>query len=282
MIEDNSKKWAHKKMKKGISLFLASIFVALTLVTTKNYYLQEKIIFRAETLPKEFSYAWELPHEEVFLKTESGGTINGLHFKKPRAKGVVLFFHGRGKNLSFWGKRAEMFLDQGYSFFVIDYRGFGKSSPGFKEKWLLEDGHTAYDYLKTIYKESEITVYGQSLGTSVATYVASIHSPKRLILEAPFYSMFAVASYTKPYLPEWILRLILKYPLETNLWIKNVNAPIYIFHGTNDLTIPFSHAARLYDEIKDSKAVEFIVLQDWGHDHIPQHPIYSSRIARIL
>lgn len=254
----------------------------VTGVGARHYYIQEKLIFKAKRLPHNHVYSWKHPHEELFLPIKQGGALNALYFKKGKSKGVVLFFHGQGSNLNTCGHRADHFLEKDYDFFVIDYRGFGKSSNGFREDWFLEDGQTAYNYLKTIYKESEITVYGQSLGTSIATYVASKNHPKRLVLEAPFYSMLAAAAYTKPYLPTWLIRFILKYPLETNVWIKHVPCPIYIFHGTHDEIIPYVHSQKLYNEIKDLKQIEFITLPDCGHNAMHHHPVYKQHFSRIF
>lgn len=247
-----------------------------------NYATQDQSIFKSIPLSKDFVYEFDRPFEEIFLPTLENTEINGLWFKQTHPKGVVLFFHGRGKNLHFWAHRANPFLDRGYDVLIIDYRGFGKSSKGFKESWLLEDGETAYHFLLNHYKEDQIIVYGNSMGTSIATWVASTHKPRMLILEAPFYSMVDAASHTKPFIPEFIIRWILKYHLRTDEWIENVQVPTYIFHGIPDKIVPFEHSQKLFAKIKNKKGTEMIPLPEAGHNNVHKDPIYQEKLEGLL
>lgn len=271
-------------MKKKISIYSLSILaLAFSGIVAHNYRSQEKQIFQSTPLARDHVYNWDRDFEELFIPVGDKGEINGLYFHTKSPNGVVLYLHGRGENLSHWGKYSHYFLDKGYDVLMIDYRGFGKSSPGFKEDWLLEDADAAYRYLMDRFPEEKIIVYGQSLGTAMATYAASMHTPKQLILEAPFYSMLAAASYTKPYIPHLFLNIILKYPLRTHNWIRNVTSPICIFHGTKDEIVPFCHAERLYQELRrDDKEVELVIIPEWGHKHINTHKLYHAKMTTLL
>jgi alpha-beta hydrolase superfamily lysophospholipase len=243
---------------------------------------QDQMIFKSSPLDKEHIFEVDHPFEEVYLPTIDNNHIHGLWFHENNTKGVVLFFHGRGKNLQFWAHRAYPFIKKGYDVFIIDYRGFGKSSKGFKESWLLEDGEIAYRFLLSHYNENQINVYGHSMGTSIATWVASNHSPRMLVLEAPFFNMIEAAAFTKPFIPEFLIRLILKYHLRTDAWIKKVDAPIYIFHGTSDKVVPYEHSKKLYEKIKENKKNEFITLPKAGHGDIHHDPIYIEKLDELL
>lgn len=269
-----------KKFFYGTTILLSAFIVSIVLY---NYSIQDGVIFRGKSLDRKYVYHWKHPFKEVFLPTSNQGEINGLLFQQPNSKGVILYFHGRTGNLAYWGKKAPFFIEQGFDVFIIDYRGFGKSSPGYKEKWFLEDGEVAYNYVRTLYPEEKIIVYGQSLGSSVATWVASKNFPKKLVLEAPFYSMIAAATYTKPYLPEWVVRLMLKYHLRTDKWILKVTSPIYIIHGKEDKIVPFEHAKRLFHRMRDrNKNVRLLSLPDWDHDNLHLHHVYRSHVSEIL
>ena len=269
-------------MKKTI---LSTFFVMVILFGAAigyNYMKQEEMIFRSIPLDRDHTFSFEADFDEVFLPV-GDGEIHGVHFKTEGPRGAVLFLHGRSKNLDYWGKRARFFLERNLDVFIIDYRGFGKSSAGFKEHWFLEDSLAAFDYLKKSHAEENIIVYGCSLGTSMAAWVAANRSPKKLILESPFYSMLAAAAYAKPYLPLWAVKAVLKYPLQTHKWIGDVRAPIYIFHGKNDKIVPFAHSELLYEKVKKSNnEVVFIPLEDWGHSHLENHDYYQVRIEEIL
>ncbi|MEZ5059362.1 MAG: alpha/beta hydrolase [Saprospiraceae bacterium] len=106
------------------ALLIGSIYLGLCLVF---YFFQDYFFFRPEILPKSFQYKYPFPFEEVNFEMEDGGTINGLHFKIPNARGVVYYLKGNSKSVKGWGKFARDFLGKGYDFFMVDYRGFGKS-----------------------------------------------------------------------------------------------------------------------------------------------------------
>ena len=264
-------------MRKFISYLLASIVIILGSVFTYYYNSQEKLIFKGESLPRDYPFQTKYPYKEIFLKTKNEGEVHGLLFQQTKSKGVVLFLHGQGKNLKSRMKTVNFFLDRGLDLLIIDYRGFGKSSPGFKESWFLEDSDLAYHFLLNNYDENQIIIYGQSLGTSVATWLASQHTPKMLVLESPFYNMIMASHYTKPFLPKWILEYcLLKYPLRTDLWIQNVRVPIYMFHGREDQIVPFQHSLKDLDQIK------VIDVPGRGHNDLTEDPIYQSYLTKIL
>jgi pimeloyl-ACP methyl ester carboxylesterase len=269
-------------MKKFITALLTALFIGFCGVIYYYYENQDRYIFRSLPLSKEHQFTWEAPFEEVYLPVSHSGQIHGVYFKQKNSKGVVLFLHGNSRNLDFHGKRFVFFAELGYDFFAIDYRGFGKSSPGFKEEWFFEDSMAAYAFLKEHYPEEKIHVFGHSLGTSAATYVAAHNHPANLVLEAPFYSMIAAAIHTKPFLPEWVVSLILKYPLRTDIWIERVSCPIYIFHGTHDVVVPLAQGERLYNKVKDSKDATLFILNDHGHEHLQKHEAYQTNIKKIL
>ena len=248
----------------------------------QNYSTQDEVIFKSHSLDQAHTFQLEHPFEEVYLTTPENTQINALWFKQNHPKGVILYFHGRSRNLNHWSERAYPFIEKGYDVLMIDYRGFGKSSAGFKESWFLEDGETAYTFLLNHYPEKNIIVYGHSMGTSIATWVASINHPKMLILEAPFYNMIEAASYAKPFIPEFIIRWILKYHLRTDQWIANVTCPIYIFHGVPDDIVPCSHSQKLFDKIRNSNQNEMITLPNAGHSNIPSDPQYQKKLDSLL
>lgn len=271
-------------MKKILAL---SVVLALVIggISLRNTYLtQDGMILRSTPLAQDHEYMWNLPFEEVFIKTPNGQQVNGLlFFAKAPSKGVILYLHGRGHNLGeFWGPKVQDYIHYGYDVFSIDYRGFGKSQGHTTEETLLEDSNLAYNFLEDRYGEENIIVYGQSLGTSFGTYVASCHKPKMLILEAPYYSMLDMAKIMKPYLPQFVIELILKYHLRTDLWISKVTSPIHIFHGTKDKTIPYSSGQKLYSIVQDRNDSHFYTLSDWGHDGIMYHKEYIKTMNDIL
>ncbi len=270
-------------MKKVLSIFLALV-LGLGLYLRNMYATQDMIILRNTPLAQNFQFVSNGPFEEVFITAPDGHVINGLLFaSKTPPKGVLLYLHGRGYNLGeFWGSRVQDYTNYGYDVLSIDYRGFGKSTGGTTEETLLEDAELAYAFLLNRYQENDIIVYGQSLGTGFATYVASKHEPKMLILEAPYYSLLDMAKVTKPYLPEALLGALLKYHLRSDLWIPEVECPIHFFHGTRDRIIPYSSGKKLYSLVEDRDNTSFYTIENWGHDGIMYHKDYITQMDQIL
>lgn len=146
------------------------------------------MIFMPELLPQTYTYSFLGNFHEINSKTEDGSKLNALHFKVDNLKGVVLYFHGNAGDLSRWGIVVQKFEDLQYDVLVMDFRTYGKSIRKLSQSAFYNDAQVFYGYLLKSYNEEEIVVYGRSLRTTFATYVASKNHPKQVILEAPFYS----------------------------------------------------------------------------------------------
>lgn len=240
------------------------------------YFTQELFLFHPEKLDLDFKYQFEYPFYEIFLDADDGAIINGLHFKLPKSKGVIFYFKGNTRSIKGWGKYARDFLSKGYDFFVIDYRGFGKSTGKRTENNIKTDTQIAYNYLKRFYVEKEIVIYGRSIGSGFATYLASHNQPKILVLDSPYYSLYKLAKNYLPFLP---LASLLKYHLRTDVYIKNVNCPIFIIHGSADRLIPYNHSVKLSTL---NNKVQLIKITGGGHNNLPDYAQYHHTIYDIL
>jgi pimeloyl-ACP methyl ester carboxylesterase len=252
---------------------VAIVYLAICLVA---YYTQEFFLFHPEKLDKDFKYQFAYPHYEFFLDTEDGHLINGLHFQLPKSKGVVFYFKGNTRSIKGWGKYARDFLSKGFDFFVIDYRGFGKSTGRRSERNIELDTQIAYNYLKNHYAESEIVLYGRSIGSGFAASLAASNHPNKLILDSPYYSMYHLAKIFLPFLP---IASILNYHILTYQHIQNVKCPIFIIHGTSDKLIPYRHALKLSQLNFRSNLIR---IKGGGHNNLPEYSAYHHHIYEIL
>ena len=251
------------------------------------YSIQEREIFAFPKLEENYQFAWTIPHEEMMIPTSNDGKINALlfHAKGEKAKGAIFYCHGKGSNMSHpkWGDLLERYTGLGFDFFMLDYRGAGKSRGEMIEDQMLNDCNEVYQVVKARYGEENVTVYGKSLGTSFATYVASNNHPRTLILEAPFFNLFDVACSTLPSVPPFMISMVLKYPLKTNEWLANVNCPVYLLHGTSDEIIPHSASMRLKTVVeKNNQPVDLLILEKGDHDHLFKFEAYNEKIEEAL
>lgn len=256
-------------------LWLAAFFVlSLAMLTL----FQEKLIFLPTKLPQDFQYAFDEDFEEIFLTTDDGARLNALHFKADKSKGLILYFHGNAGDLSRWGEIASFFVDKGYDVLVMDYRTYGKSTGKLSEKALYQDAQLFYQYALERYPESDIVLYGRSLGTGLATYLASEHQPQKLVLETPFYSLLEVAKEKFPYLP---VGSLLRYEFPSYQYVQGLMSPVYIFHGTADGVVPYESGRRLYEGIPiDEK--QFFSVEGGGHNNLIEFEAYHKGIDSVL
>ena len=258
-----------------ISFVLLNIYGLLCGVI---YFFQENLIFLPTQLPQEHSYVMDSTFEELFLDTEDGARLNGLHFKVENSKGTILYYHGNAGDLQRWGEISQFFVDLQYSVIVMDYRGYGKSTGKRSMEALYLDSELWYEYAKQHYSENEIILYGRSLGTTFATFVASRNQPKNLLLESPFYSIEEVAKSKFPILP---VKSLLHYKFPTYQYINKVICPITIYHGTDDSVIKYKQGERLFESIeKDAKTM--ISVPGGGHNDLVLFEEYLDTIGEAL
>ncbi len=241
------------------------------------FFLQEKLIFFPEKLPKNFQFRFYQQYKEISIKTHDNILLNSILFKADNSKGVIFYLHGNAGSLNSWGEVAGIYTDLNYDVFMPDYRGYGKSEGMINsERLLYEDVQTAYDSLKTRYDESKIIVLGYSIGTGLATKVAATNHPKLLILQSPFFSLTDLAKNLYPIIPTFIL----KYKFETNKHIQKCNMPVVIFHGDRDEIIYYNSSVKLKALIKTTDTL--ITLKDQGHNGMSSNPRYLSELKKIL
>ncbi len=215
--------------------------------------------------------------EELNFQTDDGHILNALLFKTKNPKGIIYYHHGNAGNLESWGVRSTDFTNIGYNVLMYDYRGYGKSSGKIKnEKMLYKDALMIYSKLLENYKERDLILYGMSLGTGIATKLAHEKNPKMLILETPYFNFYDVSKFHYPYLPNSIL---LHYQFKTNKFLPEIKVPIYLFHGTEDETIPYDSSIRLTEL---SSNVKLFTIKDGSHNNLNTFDEYHQWLGEIL
>ena len=263
-------------MKNILVNFLILLVVLYAFVCIALYFVQEKLLFHPSKLPENYTFNFNQKFEEVNLKTSDGVNLHCLHFRVKDSKGVVLFLHGNGGDLSDWGHGAALYTENGYDVFYLDYRGYGKSSGNISsEQQLVEDTQLAYDHLKSQYSESAIVLSGTSIGTGIASKVAAENDPKKLILVSPYFSLTSLVKEKVRLIPSVVLR----YKLATNKNLMTVKCPIYILHGSEDQLIPLSHAKKLKEKFPQ---IDLTVLEGRGHNDVGISKDYLNKLSAIL
>lgn len=265
------------KLKRRLRKLVIIIFGLYVMIGSALYFFQEKVLFFPSKLEQGYQYQFDHRFEELFLQTDKNTSINALHFKADNPKGVILYFHGNAGNLSGWGSVAEYFVSQQYDVLIMDYRTYGKSTGKLSEKALYKDAQYCYDFLLKDYSENQITLYGRSLGTGIASYVASNNKPKQLILESPYYSILDVAKNRFPILP---VKYLLKYHFPSYEFLPKAKCPITIFHGNDDNVVPYSSGKKLSE--LNIEHLNFITIKGGNHNNLMSFDAYQKTMLTIL
>jgi len=260
--------------------FYLGLFAVLIygLIVLAVYVFQEKLIFQGSSLPDDFKFDIEVPFEEVYLNTSDSFRLHGLMLKSKESKGVILYFHGNRKNITRWGNLAAYFTKYDYDVFVIDYRGYGKSTGNRTEAVLHEDALLAYDYLTKKYSESTIIIYGRSLGTGLACQLGSKVKSKGVILETPYHNFREMLSERLMILPS---KIIFKYNFNSMNYIDKITSPVYIFHGTSDNVVPIEYGRKLA-QAGNKELLKFFTIENGEHNNLSEFSQYNNLMKEIL
>lgn len=269
-------------------MFMGKVILILTVFTLVIYFgicfllykHQKSMIFHPEALPHDHKFSFPYSFEEVDLNHGKQVRLNAIFAKteSPNKKGVILYHHGNAGNLNSWGNVAPDFLKLGYDILIPDYRGYGKSTGKLSEQMLTKDAQQFYEYLKERYSEDQIVLYGRSLGTGVTTNLARSVRCKMVILETPFLSVPDMAAEMLP--PVLPIRQLLSYKLDNADNLSNIQAPVYLIHGTEDELVPYRHSEGLVNVLKQPEVL--YTIEGAGHNNISEFPVYHEVIAKLL
>ena len=227
----------------------------LTILIISNSCNQESMLFYPEKLPSDYKYTFNGIYYEYFIRVDKNTVLNGLLFKSNESKGLIFYLHGNAGSLDSWGNIAEFYTQCNYDFFILDYRGYGKSEGRIKnEKQLYNDVQIVYDTIKKQYAENKIVIMGYSIGTGIAAQLAAKNNPGILVLKAPYFNMSDLVHHYIKILPSFFLR----FKFKTNEFLPNVKAPVIIFHGDADEVIYTGSSIKLSKLFKPSDKLNIL------------------------
>lgn len=266
------------KRKKIIRIIQWAVII-YCLVGIALYYLQEKIIFHPKPVAFTDKFSIERAFREINIPYDQQANLSIVKFEVPqqKRKGALLYFHGNMNNLEYYAPMTAEFQDRGYEVWILDYPGYGKSTGKISEKLIYEYAEQLYRLANSEIKADSIVLYGKSLGTGVASYIAAKHSSRYLILETPYYSMHSLAFSRLPLYPA---ALMMDYEFPVYTYLKECKSPVFIFHGTDDSTIPLSNSKKLKKYLKPND--EFLIVEDGEHNGLQKNPLVQERLNSIL
>ncbi|MFH1782490.1 MAG: alpha/beta hydrolase [Candidatus Omnitrophota bacterium] len=220
-----------------------------------------------------------LKYEDVYFETKDGVRINAWFVPSTGSRFVILFLHGNGGNISNRLDKIAILNEIGCDVFIIDYRGYGRSSSRPSEEGFYIDAESSYDHLinKKNIPSQKIVLYGESLGGAVAVDLATKREIRAIITEATFSNVKDAARVIYPWLPTYLIAA----EFDSLSKIKDINVPKLIMHSRSDDLIPFSQSIKLYNAAPNPK--QHIVLGgDHNDSYISSKDLYSQSIKNFL
>jgi uncharacterized protein len=181
--------------------------------------------------------------EEVILTSADREKLIAWHVAPHGTKPVVIYFQGNAGALNLRAVRFKWLTADGTGLVALSYRGYGGSSGKPSEAGFISDAMAAYDFVASRYPSKPIVLWGESLGTAVATALAAEREVGGLILDAPFTSAADVGAAAYPFVP---VRWFLKDTFHSDERIVRVKSPLLVLHGERDRVVPITFGERLF------------------------------------
>src|SRR6185503_3599950 len=253
--------------ERVIAGFVALAFLGLALFIGLRWF-EHAVSFHP--VRYDANRGWEQPPQgtDVWFTTNDGLRLHGWFFESNSApaNATIIFFHGNGGNISDVGWVGQRLSSRGFNVLLLDYRGYGRSEGDLDgEEGLYADADAGYEYVTKTrgVRPDTVVLYGQSLGTAVATDLASRKQCAALILESGFSSASDLASTVLPLLPRW-LHFLTRNRFESARKLSRVECPVLITHGDPDGTIPTENGHRLFAAANEPK--KLLIFPGAGHN----------------
>ena len=216
-----------------------------------------------------------IPHEyknENFLIDE--GSINVIEINENK-KDAIIYFGGNVEAVVLNGATFKELFPK-HSVYLVNYRGYGASVGEPSEKAFNRDALYIYDEIKK--RHENISVMGRSLGSGIATYLASQRQIHKMILTTPYDSIQHIAQdrfYIYP------ISLLLKDKYDSISNIKNISSKTLVLLAKNDEIIPLKYSLNLIKEFPKEQVV-VKTIQNIDHNFIIDAKEYQSAMSLFM
>ena len=246
---------------------LKSVALIYLLLLAFMYFGQRSLLFYA-TPPMSFA-----PKQQITFQHHDQ-TLSGWQLNPGKSK-ALLYFGGNAEPVGYQIKPfSERYPD--HTIYLIEYRGYGRSSGSPSEQALFADALFVFDQIQS--KHNEFHAVGRSLGSGVATYLAAHRPIDKLVLITPYDSMTNVAAGHYPFLPvAWLI----KDKFESWRYAQTLDIPVLIAIAGQDRVVPPARAKALAEAFSRTLPASFTVEQA-NHNNLDQFDDYQKRVSLFL
>ena len=233
--------------------------------------LDDKLVTQAVFHPRPENYGYS-PTGIPTLTPSGGEQISGYLHECQSSDTLLIFFHGNGEIAADYDSLISIYTDLGVSCWVIDYRGYGRSTgtPTFSAMFTDADAVLAdVPRLEVSInrKFSQIIVMGRSLGSASAIHLASAHQSELLsglVLDSAYADGLAlIARLGGPDISQNDVP-----GFKDNIdKIRLCQLPILLIHGTDVWIIPVTDARALLKNCS-SQSKQMLEIKGAGHNDL--------------
>jgi fermentation-respiration switch protein FrsA (DUF1100 family) len=211
---------------------------------------------------------WYLPPHPAAPQVDSGG-----------APGLV-WFYGNAETIGTIWSVLRDFRPPGVAIVVLDYPGYGASGGRASEAGLYAAADLAYETLvsQPEVDRGRIYIYGRSLGSAVATHLASRRPAAGLVLDSPFTNAHELSRRHYALIPSALLRL----RLDNLSAIGAVQCPVLVFHGSVDRLVPPAMGERVAAAARGPSDLVLIDGADHNDTYARGGRAYRDRLWRFM
>lgn len=263
-----------------MSHFVTLLVGGYLLILLALFVFQRNLLYYPETTRPDPVRSGLSEMTPLTAKSADGLSLVSWYAEGKPDQPIVVYFQGNAGNIGGRGHKVRPFLDAGFGVLLVGFRSYGGNPGSPSEQGLLEDTKAALSLLEG--SARPLVFYGESLGTAVATITAAelANSGKpvqALVLEAPFTSVTDAAQHHYFYVP---VKWLLKDHFNQAARIKEVQAPVLIFHGERDNTMPIRFGRALYDITDEPKASKWY--PNAGHNDLFDYGAGDLSVEFIL
>jgi fermentation-respiration switch protein FrsA (DUF1100 family) len=217
-----------------------------------------------------------------FMRAETIHTSDGLALTAwyaPAKEGqrTIVYIHGNAGTLGDRHGRVLPYLQRGFGLLLVGYRGYGGNPGEPTETGLYKDGRAHMSWLASQgVKDDEMVLYGESLGTAVATQMAIERRVAALVLEAPFASILLSA---RARYPMFAFDFLIKDKFANIDKIEKIDMPLFVIHGGRDRVTPQRFGRMVFERAREPKAALWPA--EAGHNDLVQFGMVDA-VMRFL
>jgi uncharacterized protein len=260
----------------GVLIGVGVIGAVYSALCALLYFKQDQLLFYPVATDPRLAMQWEsnrvaIETSEVVIEgwwSRNDGISNDL---------VILYFGGNAEDVLYAVATAKRLHAR--AFLATNYRGYGSTGGKPSGEYLFNDALAIYDYATSRpgVSPQNIVVMGRSLGSGVATFIASKRPVRAAVLVTPYDSMAAVAQGHYPYFPvSWLL----KHRFPSAELAVDIRVPSLMIAAEHDDVIPLTHTRRLMEAWGGPKRL--VTIPGVGHNDVDQANEYAASVNSFL